>query len=233
MVILNPENNEETRRTPQQTVGPYVTLGLLNQEAGKDNNLLADGGKGKELVISGNLFASAGDPIFNVMVEIWQANADGVYNHPSEAHMPGFDADFVGFGRTITDERGYYEFRTILPGAIADHDHPELAQSPHIIIVVHASGVPHPLYTRVYFEDQEHNDNFLNNIPADKAKTLIAKRIEGDLEQVLYYHFDMVLEGEADELALETKVDGEEMADKPDGSGKPVTYFFSFDKDMI
>lgn len=228
MVQIDP-NSDNLKHSPQQTVGPYVTLGLLSGKESKenDNNLLQYGGEGEEIIVRGHLFGSDGKPLFNAMVEIWQANSHGVYNHPVDSDKEGFDPNFVGFGRDITNETGQFEFKTLKPGVIIDSNHPEFKQAPNILVFIHASGVPYPLYTRIYFEDEDHDDNFMSKIPQDKVETLIAKKSEEDGETV--YEIDLVLEGDADELALETKLDGEDVDDMPDASGKPVSYFFHFD----
>ncbi|MGX7092230.1 protocatechuate 3,4-dioxygenase subunit alpha [Hutsoniella sourekii] len=227
MVQLNKKGADFTR-TPQETVGPYLTLGLLSGDKVelKDNNLTSHGGSGQEITIRGHLFDSQGAPLFNVMVEIWQANSQGVFNHPAYQDREGFDPDFVGFGRDVTDERGAYQFKTFKPGKIHETDHPEFSQAPHVLLFVHASGVGYPLYTRVYFEDEEHEDNFSQRLTQAEHQSLIARRVEED-DQIIY-EFDMVLQGEAEELVLESKLSGEEVEDLPDGSGKPATYFFHF-----
>ncbi|AMB94373.1 protocatechuate 3,4-dioxygenase subunit alpha [Aerococcus sanguinicola] len=215
-------------RTPQQTVGPYASLGLVADEANDHitNDLVEDGGQGQEIILQGNLFGSDGKPLFNVLVEIWQANSEGVFNHPAFKDREGYDPSFVGFGRTITDERGAYSFRTFKPGAILENDYPEFSQSPHILAFVHASGVSYPLYTRIYFEDESQDDHFIQQVSEEEAKTLIAKKVEGtDLPT---YQFDIVLDGDAEDMVLESKLGGEEVDDLPDGSGKAKTYFFHF-----
>lgn len=229
MVKINPQNSDQTKRTPQQTVGPYVTLGLLtHDQAGmRDNDLTSEGGKGEEIIVQGHLFGTDGKPVFNIMIEIWQANSEGVFNHPSEQHLEGYDENFIGFGRDITDEAGHFQFKTFKPGEIYESDQPEFSQSPNILMFIHASGVHYPLYTRVYFEDEDHDDNFLNNIPQDKVDTLIAKKVSDDGPTV--YEFDIVLDGDADNIGLETKLDGEEIDNVPDGTGKPVTYVWHFE----
>lgn len=224
MVQLNP--SDELKRTPQQTSGPYVTLGLLNHdEKGlRNNDLTSDGGSGEEIILRGNLFGNDGEPVFNTLIEIWQPNSNGVFNHYLYKDVEGFDPDFVGFGRDITEEKGDFEFKTFKPGSLKDPDHPDVSVAPNIILYVHASGLTNPLYTRVYFEDEENDDIFLNGLPEEDAKTLIAKKVESE-DDIIVYHINLVLDGEADDLGLATKIDGEEVEDKPDGSGLPLTYF--------
>jgi protocatechuate 3,4-dioxygenase, alpha subunit len=54
--------------TPTQTVGPYFTLGMMR--AG-DNVLVQPGTKGERIRIEGYIYGGDGDPLFNVLLEIW------------------------------------------------------------------------------------------------------------------------------------------------------------------
>ena len=53
----------------------------------------------------------------NTLVEFWQANAGGRYRHKKDTYLAPIDPNFGGCGRTLTDEDGYYYFRTVKPGA--------------------------------------------------------------------------------------------------------------------
>lgn len=228
MVKLNPKK-DYIDETPQQTVGPYLTLGLLNTGEGHEeitNDLTRNGGKGEEIIVKGHLFDSQGEPLFNVMVEIWQANSKGVYNHPIDIDSEDFDSEFTGFGRDNTDEAGFYQFKTFKPGPLINSQHPDDSQAPHLVFIIHASGVGHPLYTRIYFEDEPLDDNFLNNIPQEKVETVIARK--SDKPSPTTYHFDIVLKGEKEELVLESKESEEAPEELPTISSTVSTYFYEF-----
>lgn len=208
--------------TPTQTVGPYFSLGMMLEGS---NILVQPNTEGDRIRIEGNVFDSDGDPLFNVLLEIWQANAHGRYNHPLDQRPLPLDPDFVGFGRTSTDANGHYWFQTIKPGPVPYQG--DEMQAPHIVVLMHASGVSHPLITRMYFADDPDNevDPVLQEVPPNRRSTLFAKREERDGETV--YRFDIVLRGEADELVLEGKIAAEATENAVRGTGKPETVFLA------
>ncbi len=80
--------------TPSQTAGPYVHIGLIPNQAGFDifqNNFSGDIAgpdvAGQRIVIEGKIFDGAGHVAKDVLVETWQANAAGRYNHPADNHI--------------------------------------------------------------------------------------------------------------------------------------------------
>lgn len=208
--------------TPTQTVGPYFSLGMMPE----GSNVLAQSNtEGEHIRIEGNIFDSDGDPLFNVLLEIWQANAHGRYNHPLDQRSLPLDPTFSGFGRTSTDANGYYWFQTIKPGPVPYQE--DRMQAPHIVVLVHASGIAHPLITRIYFADDSRNeaDPILQGVPPNRRSTMFAKRQERDGETV--YRFDIVLRGESEELVLEGKIVDEATDDAVRGTGKAETVFLA------
>jgi protocatechuate 3,4-dioxygenase alpha subunit len=127
---------------------------------------------------------TAGDPVNDALVEIWQANRHGRYRHPEDTReeLPLEDG-FDGFGRCGTDDSGEFRFYTVKPGTTAPH-------APHINVIVLARGLLRHLYTRIYFPDeQEANaaDPLLSSIEDPTVRdTLIAR--DG--------RFDIHLQGE-------------------------------------
>lgn len=208
--------------TPTQTVGPYFTLGLMPE---RSNILAQPSTEGEHIRIEGYIFDGDGDSLFNVLLEIWQANAHGRYNHPLDQRPLPLDPNFVGFGRTSTDANGHYWFQTIKPGPVPYQG--DVMQAPHIVVLVHASGVAYPLITRMYFADDPRNeaDPVLQGVPPNRRSTLFAKREERDGETV--YRFDIVLRGEAEELVLEGKLVAEATEDAVRGEGKAETVFLA------
>lgn len=208
--------------TPIQTVGPYFTLGMMPEGV---NVLTQPGTEGERVRIEGNVFDGDGDPLFNVLLEIWQANSHGRYNHPLDQRPLPLDPAFIGFGRASTDSSGHYWFQTIKPGPVP-YEGDEM-QAPHIVVLVHASGVAYPLLTRLYFADDPHNgsDPLLQRLSENRRQTLIARREERDGETV--YRFDIVLRGQAEDLVLEGKIVEEAAGDAPSGAGKPETVFLA------
>jgi protocatechuate 3,4-dioxygenase, alpha subunit len=208
--------------TPIQTVGPYFSLGLMHN---RDNVLVQPDTQGKSIRIEGHIFDGDGDPVFNVLIEIWQANAAGRYNHPLDQRPLPLDPNFIGFGRASTDTNGYYWFQTIKPGEVPHDGNTMLA--PHIVVLVHASGVAYPLLTRMYFEDDPRNesDPLLQRLSEDRRQSLFAKLEQRGGENI--YRFDIVLRGQAEELVLESKVATDAATDAPSGVGKAETVFLA------
>src|SRR5436189_6326330 len=61
---------------------------------------------------SERLLVSRGDPIHNVLVEIWQVDNNGVYLHTRSNNHAGRDKNFQGFVRFLTGSAGEYYFLT-------------------------------------------------------------------------------------------------------------------------
>jgi protocatechuate 3,4-dioxygenase alpha subunit len=123
------------------------------------------------------------------MIEIWQADPQGHYNHPADSP----ESAFLGFGRAGTDSEGKFWFETVKPGPV-----PFKAgrlQAPHIGVTVFARGLLNHLVTRLYFEDEpaNANDPILQYVPAERRVTLLARPEAGQGLKV--YRFDIVLQG--------------------------------------
>jgi len=130
----------------------------------------------------------------DAMVEIWQANAAGRYNHPSDTrHDLPLDPNFIGFGRTATAEDGSFWFETIKPGRVPYAK--DSMQAPHISFSVFGRGLLNHLYTRLYFADEAdtESDPILQRVPADRRRTLIAQ--PASQNGIIVYHFDIILQG--------------------------------------
>jgi protocatechuate 3,4-dioxygenase alpha subunit len=159
------------------------------------NVLARDSTAGQRVRIEGQVFDGDGQAIPDVMVEIWQANAYGRYNHPDDKQEKPLDQSFTGWGRAGTDENCFYSFETIKPGPVPG---PEgSVQAPHINFTVFARGMLSHAYTRMYFADEPANetDPVLNSIKNKvRRQTLIASRTDKNGKAV--YHFDIRLQGE-------------------------------------
>jgi protocatechuate 3,4-dioxygenase alpha subunit len=99
------------QESASQTAGPYVHIGLAPNVAGFDifeknfgNVLAGPKTKGEKIRIEGRVFDGIGTVLKDVLIEIWQANADGKYAHPAD-RQPGkaLDPNFRGWGRSCTD----------------------------------------------------------------------------------------------------------------------------------
>jgi protocatechuate 3,4-dioxygenase, alpha subunit len=191
--------------TPSQTAGPYVHIGLIPNQAGFDifeNNFGADIAgpdvAGERIVIEGTTLDASGHAAKDVLVETWQANAAGRYNHPADRQDKALDPAFRGWARTGTDfETGLYQIRTIKPGPVAGR-RGRKRMAPHVSFWIASRGINIGLATRMYFGDEaaaNADDPVLNIIEQpERRQTLIAARSERDGQAV--YTFDIFLGGE-------------------------------------
>lgn len=175
-------------RTPSQTVGPFFSIGLQRLVR---QDLTAPGVAGKRVEIAGRVLDSDGNPVPDAMIEIWQANSAGKYNHPEDAQEKPLDPQFLGFGRIPTDENGQFRFVTIQPGQVPGRD--GKLQAPHFVVSVFSRGLLRRLVSRIYFPDEPSNaaDYVLNLVDPSRRHTLIAKKTgrENQLE------WNVVLQG--------------------------------------
>ena len=196
------------RETASQTAGPYVHIGLAPHAAGFDifeknfaSVLANDKTKGEKIRIEGRVFDGIGTVLKDVLIEIWQANAEGKYAHPAD-RQPGksLDPSFRGWGRGGTDfETGVYTFDTIKPGPVEGRNGRLMA--PHINAWIVARGINMGLNTRIYFSDEARanaNDAVLNLIEWEQRRqTLVAERLDRRLDSgAAVYRFDIHLQGE-------------------------------------
>ena len=187
------------KETPSQTGGPYVHIGLTPNFCGIEGVWPVDLGtamvnaktKGERITVRGRVFDGAGAPVRDCVVEIWQADAAGLYQSPSETRGAA-DPNFTGWGRCPADgETGEYSFETIKPGRVPFPD--GRLQAPHISFWIVARGINLGLNTRLYFADEvaaNAEDPILGRVenPARLA-TLIAAH-EGNIVT-----FDIHLQG--------------------------------------
>ncbi|WFE27386.1 protocatechuate 3,4-dioxygenase subunit alpha [Solwaraspora sp. WMMD791] len=174
-----------TELTPAQTVGPYLGIGLPWPDGPYVVEPDAPGG----IWLRGRLLDGAGDPVPDGLIETWQADGQGRFDHPDDPR--GAVAGFRGFGRCPTDESGGYAIHTRKPGPVPGPD--GRPQAPHVDVSVFARGLLHRVVTRIYFPDEvEANaaDPVLAEVPAHRRATLVATA-EPD-----GYRFDIRLQGE-------------------------------------
>jgi len=194
---------EYFKESASQTAGPYVHIGLAPKAAGFDifeNNfgdvLAGPKTKGEHIRIEGRVIDGSGTPVRDVLLEIWQANAAGKYNHPADRQAKAIDKTFRGWGRGCSDfATGLYTFDTIKPGAVMGRNKRPMA--PHVNFWMVARGINIGLATRMYFSDEaaaNAADTVLNLIEWEvRRKTLIAER-EVRKGKVVY-RFDIRLQG--------------------------------------
>ena len=200
-------NTPLLRETASQTAGPYVHIGLAPKAAGFDifdNDfgpvLTTPATQGERIAIEGQVFDGSGTPLRDVLLEIWQANAQGRYAHAADRQAgKAVDPHFRGWGRACSDfETGLWRFDTIKPGVVAGRDGVPMA--PHVNLWIVARGINIGLNTRMYFDDEAQAnaaDPVLNLIEWEvRRKTLVGRREQRGALTV--YRFDIRLQGEAE-----------------------------------
>lgn len=175
--------------TPSQTIGPFFHDALLD----RDRSELVPPDHPEAIRIEGTVYDGAGEVVPDAMVEIWQANRAGRYNHPADVREDlSLDEDFAGFGRSGTGAGGEFSFVTVKPGPVPGPD--GQLQAPHVMVSIFARGLLKRLVTRIYFPDEEEanaRDPVLSSIEdKELPKTLIAREEGGALR------FDIRLQGE-------------------------------------
>ena len=179
--------------TASQTVGPFLKIGLVRE----GQEYVVPKNTNGALKVQGRVHDGEGKPVPDAMIEIWQANVHGKYNHPADFSDAELEKDFYGFGRSCTDEDGYFFFVTVKPGRVAGRGN--TLQAPHLAVNVFARGMLKQQVTRIYFSDEKQTnleDPVLNSIEDETVReTLIASR-GGDEDGLPLYTFNIVLQGE-------------------------------------
>jgi protocatechuate 3,4-dioxygenase alpha subunit len=174
------------RQTPSQTIGPFFHHDMFLEDA---NIMVSDQTRGQRITIVGQVFDGEGEPVTDAMVELWQADAQGYFNHPQDPNQAQADRHFRGFGRAETVNNGRFVFQTIKPGCIPGQ------ATPYVNVRVFARGMLIHAVTRLYFDDEAGNadDPVLNSIDPARRRTLIAQE---QSDSGLTYCYDIHLQGE-------------------------------------
>jgi len=160
--------------TASQTVGPYFHLGCT--EHSSVASLVTADTQGERIHLTCRVLDGDGVPVPDAMIELWQSNAQGKYNHPEDPQQKAIDPAFFGFGRMATDENGACGFKTILPGRVPGND--GTLQAAHINVSIFARGILKRLATRIYFAGDPAlaGDPILALTPSARRHTLLAQQ---------------------------------------------------------
>ncbi len=143
--------------------------------------------QGQRIVVTGRVLDGAGRPVRNALVEIWQANAAGRYNHLGDIHPAPLDPNFTGAGRCLTDGDGRYRFVTIKPGAYPWGNHHNAWRPAHIHFSVFGTAFTQRLFAY---------DPIFQSIPDERDREKLVSRFDLDTttpEWALGYQWDIVL----------------------------------------
>ena len=167
---------------------------------------------GERIIVHGRILDERGCGVPGALIEVWQANAGGRYRHKNEGYMAPLDPNFGGCGRTITNQDGAYEFRTVKPGPYPWPNGVNDWRPAHIHFSLFGAGFAQRLITQMYFE----GDPLIPLCPIVNAIT-----DERAIEQLVApldmantvpmdaraYKFDIVLRGRRSSL-FENKLEG-------------------------
>ena len=201
--------------TKSELTGPTFGHGILQP---LDNDLIRnysrDGAEaiGQRIVVYGQVLDENARPVRNTLVEFWQANAGGRYRHKREGYVAALDPNFGGCGRALTDDNGYYHFRTVKPGAYPWPNGGNDWRPAHIHFSVFGHAFAQRLITQMYFEDDPMiwQDPIALAIPDRAAVEQLIARLDRQNTtpmDALAYRFDIVLRGSRSTI-FENKPEG-------------------------
>jgi protocatechuate 3,4-dioxygenase beta subunit len=120
--------------TPGLTEGPYYKDGSPRRPS-----LYDEGMRGQLLVLTGYVLTTDCQPVANAWLDFWQANANGMYDN----------AGYILRGHQYTDENGYYELTTVVPGIYS-------GRTEHIHFKVQAPG-GEVITSQLFFPNSDNN----------------------------------------------------------------------------
>lgn len=160
-VQANPVN------TPSASEGPYYpTPSMRHTDIDNDLVKIADKTRqagGEIITLKGIVTNAALLPLSGIRVEIWQCDVNGRYLHTRDRNSATPDSGFQGFGHTLTNANGEYEFRTIKPVSYpgrAPHIHVKLFKDEKVFttqfyVKDHADNSQDVLHRRMSVEEQK------------------------------------------------------------------------------
>ncbi len=155
---------------------------------------------GERITVSGRVFDTEGKPLRHTLVEVWQANSAGRYQHVIDRWPAPLDPNFSGAGRCVTDEEGRYRFVTIKPGPYPWGNHYNAWRPAHIHFSLMGRAFAQRLVTQMYFPGDPllAHDPIFNSVADPKARERMISRfsIHGSQpDWALAYAWDIYLRG--------------------------------------
>jgi len=204
-----PEYGSTRLRAPKEplVIVPHTLSELTGPAYGDaalgelDNDLTRQhGGEplGERIIVAGRVMDASGKPLRGQLVEIWQANAAGRYQHDVDRHDAPLDPHFSGAGRTLTGDDGGFRFTTIKPGAYPWGNHPNAWRPNHIHFSLFGRAFAQRLVTQMYFPGDPlfAHDPIFNSVRDERARErmIAAFDLDGtEPDWALAYRFDIVL----------------------------------------
>lgn len=200
--------------TISEMTGPVFGHDILGE---LDNDLIRNYAKtgspiGQRIVVYGRVLDENGNGIPGALLEFWQANAGGRYRHKKETYLAEIDPNFGGCGRTITDENGFYMFRTIKPGAYPWPNGVNDWRPAHIHFSIFGHAFAQRLITQMYFEGDPMiwQCPIVKTIPDLEAIGRLIAKLDRNATipmDALAYKFDIVLRGRRSTM-FENRMEG-------------------------
>jgi protocatechuate 3,4-dioxygenase, beta subunit len=196
---------EELARTPRLTEGPFYPDRL---PLDTDNDLVIVNNSitpavGDITHLTGRVLGMNGDPLRDLVVEIWQVDNRGVYLHSADSGRRQRDTHFQGFGRTTTNAQGEYRFRTIKPV-------PYPGRTPHI-------------HVKVKRRDREllTTQLFVNGHPQNRRDGVFQEIRDPIARELVLVDFQPVRESRIGELSARFDIVIGATPAEPKGAGRP------------
>ena len=167
---------------------------------------------GQRIIVHGRVLDENGRPVPHTLIEVWQANAGGRYRHVNDHYVAALDPNFGGCGRCLSDEDGYYFFRTIKPGPYPWRNRVNDWRPAHIHLSIFGPAFITRLITQMYFEGDPLIPlcPIVNTIPDQDAIERLVAPLDMSASlplDVRAYRFDIVLRGRRQTL-FENKLEG-------------------------
>lgn len=223
---LTPDYKTSILRSPQkplisfgnslsEATGPvfgHNDLGELDSDLIQNYARSGESALGERIIVQGRVLDESGRPVPQVLIEVWQANAGGRYRHKKDGYLAPLDPNFGGCGRALSDDDGYYAFRTIKPGPYPWPNGVNDWRPAHIHFSLFGSGFAQRLITQMYFEGDPHIAlcPIVNTIKDPQAVDMLTAKL--DMNNTIpmnarAYRFDLVLRGRRSTL-FENRLEG-------------------------
>ncbi|MGQ4807684.1 hypothetical protein NKDENANG_01039 [Candidatus Entotheonellaceae bacterium PAL068K] len=155
---------KDEQPTPRQTAGPFYT-----PDTPERTTLIDPGIRGTQLLIMGKVLTTQCQPIANALLDFWQADANGHYDHEG----------YILRGHQFTDQDANFRLLTVVPG-----NYPGRTRHLHVKV-----QVPHGriLTTQLYFpnEPQNRRDGLFNSKLVMRVSQITAEQLRAQFHFVL------------------------------------------------